>query len=130
MLVFDSADFEKKTYAEFVSILKMLAKLLSSTFIFSYMALDIMLNLPYKNNFLFIFFHKISGLTSTTFSKEEFIPRRERKNGDAHKLFMPQATCKFCVLWKLRVRAHEGAREIHKRSRTCTGLLFCLGYKV
>ena len=37
---------------------------------------------------------------------------------------MPQATYKFRVLWKLRVRAHEGAREIHKRSRACKCLLF------
>ena len=79
MLVFDSANFEKKTYAEFLSILKMLAKLLSFTFIFSYIVLDIILNLPYINNFLFIFFHKITGLTSITFSKEEFIPQIDKK---------------------------------------------------
>jgi len=57
----------------------MLAKLLSSTFIFSYIVLDIILNLPYINNFIFILFHKITGLTSTTFSKEEFIPQIDKK---------------------------------------------------
>ena len=36
---------------------------------------------------------------------------------------MPQATCRFRV-WLLRVWAHEGAREIHKRSRACKCLLF------
>jgi len=40
MLVFDSADFEKKIYAEFLSILKILAKLLSSTFIFFIYCID------------------------------------------------------------------------------------------
>ena len=50
--------FWEKTYAEFLSILKMLGKLLSFTFIFSYIVLDIILNLPYINNFLFIFYIK------------------------------------------------------------------------
>ena len=55
MVVLDSADFALSRYVEFVSILNMLAKLLSSTFIFSYIVLDIMLDLSYINNFLFIF---------------------------------------------------------------------------
>jgi len=35
---------------------------------------------------------------------------------------MPQATYWFRVLRILCVRVHEGAREIHRRSRTCKGL--------
>ena len=37
---------------------------------------------------------------------------------------MPQATCRFRVLWILHVRAHEVAREIHNGSPTCKGLQF------
>ena len=37
---------------------------------------------------------------------------------------MPQATCRFRVLWILHVRAHEEAREIHNGSPTCKGLQF------
>ena len=55
ILVLDSADFQSSTYAKFVCILNMLAKLLSFTFIFEYIVLDIMLNLPDTNNFLIIF---------------------------------------------------------------------------
>ena len=51
-------------------------------------------------------------------------PRQTRINGDAQKLSMPQATCRFRVLWILHVRAHEVAREIHNGSPTCKGLQF------
>ena len=37
---------------------------------------------------------------------------------------MPQATCRFRVLWILHVRAHEEAREIHNESPICKGLQF------
>ena len=86
--------------------------------------MDIMLNLLDINNFLFLYFYKKIGLTSTIFTKEEFIPRIEKIKWWWHKLFMPQATCRFHVLWILHVRGHEAAREIHKRSRTCKHLFF------
>jgi len=79
MLVLDSTDFQSSSYAEFVSILNMLAKLLSFTFIFSYIVLDIMINLLDINNFLNIFLHKITRLTSTTYKKKEFIPQIDKK---------------------------------------------------
>jgi len=83
-----------------------------------------MLNLAYINNYLFLFFFLKKGLTGTKCLKEENTPPIRKKNGDAHTLSMPQATCRFRVLWILRVRAREGVREVHNRSRTGKHLLF------
>ena len=83
-----------------------------------------MLNLARINNYLFLFFHKKQGLQALRAQRRRTPPPIGKKYGDAHTLSMPQAIFMFRVLWILRVRAHEGAREIHKRSRTGKHLLF------
>ena len=83
-----------------------------------------MLNLAYINNYLFLFFFLKNRAYKHYVLKGGEHPPIGEKYGDAHTLSMPQATFRFRVLWILCVRAREGVREVHKRSRTGKHLIF------
>jgi hypothetical protein len=82
MLVLDSTDFEPRRYKEFISILNMLAKFLSSTFASCKIFQK---NYIYKLTSYFFLFK--TGLTCTTFPKEEFIPPERTTEMNSHTHF-------------------------------------------
>ena len=79
MLVFDSTDFEKKNIRRIPIHPKNVSKIvISYIYFFIYRIGHHTKASIYKKLFIY-FFHKITELTSTIFSKEEFIPQIDKK---------------------------------------------------